>query len=201
MTKTQTPTPETAGHAPTGGRKTKLLRLGLLAAFLVACYAIASATGILEEITTESIRETVAGAGWWGFVLFVGVYTFGILIQIPGLVFIAGAIVAYGQLWGGVLGLVGTVVALSASFLVVRGVGGRSLDVIPGKFMKRILARLESAPITTTILLRLLFWLAPPVTYALALSRIRYRDFILGSTIGLIPVIAVASIFFDYLFT
>jgi len=48
--------------------------------------------------------------------------------------------------------------------------------------------------------LRLVFWLAPPVNYALALSKVRLRDFILGSVLGLLVPIGIATFFFDWLF-
>ena len=61
---------------------------------------------------------------------------------------------------------------------------------------RAILARLEERPIRTVALLRLFLWLAPALTYALALSRIRYRHYVAGSAIGLaLPVAAAAALF------
>jgi uncharacterized membrane protein YdjX (TVP38/TMEM64 family) len=43
-------------------------------------------------------------------------------------------------------------------------------------------------------LLRLVLWMAPAVNYALALSPVRYRDYAIGSAVGLaIPVAAAAA--------
>ena len=183
------------------GKKPQLLRIGILVVILLGFYLLASYTGFLEELTVENVRETVSEAGLWGVFVYLVAYTLGLMIQIPGLVFVAAAIMVFGKFWGALLGFVGTVIAISINFVFIRSVGGRALDLIPGKFMKRVLDRLETNPIKTTVALRLIFWLAPPVTGALALSSIRYRDFIIGSALGMVPIITVAAVFFDYLFT
>ncbi len=64
---------------------------------------------------------------------------------------------------------------------------------------RRILDRLVTQPIRTVALLRLIFWMAPPLNYALAMSNVRYRDYLVGSAIGLTVPIAGVSLFFDWL--
>jgi uncharacterized membrane protein YdjX (TVP38/TMEM64 family) len=46
-------------------------------------------------------------------------------------------------------------------------------------------------------LLRLVFWLAPPVNYALALSNIRFRHYFAGSLLGLVLPIALIATFVE----
>ena len=186
---------------PPPSKLARLARVGVLVLAMVLVYVVASKSGVLDELTVEKVRTSVSGTGWWGIITYFGVYTLGLLVQVPGLVFVGAAIMVYGQLWGALLGFAGTIVAMSINFFFIRSVGGKALDLIPGKTMKRLLEKLETHPVKTTIVLRLLFWLAPPVTGALALSKIRYRDFILGSSLGMLPIITFASIFFDYIFS
>ena len=63
-----------------------------------------------------------------------------------------------------------------------------------------MLARLDERPVTTVIVLRTLLWLAPPLNYALALSSIRFRHYLIGSALGLLLPVAGAALFFDWLF-
>ncbi len=192
--------PEAAEASAAPDRRKRLLRMGLLVLLLGGLFALASATGVLNDIDPERIRQIVAAAGWWGFALYLALFTLGILVQIPGMMFVAAAIVAYGQVSGGVLGLVGAMVATSINFWIVRGVGGRSLDALPIKPMRKILDRLQTSPVQTVVLLRTLFMLAPLLNYALALSNVRFRDFFVGSFLGLLGPIALATIFFDFFF-
>ena len=57
----------------------------------------------------------------------------------------------------------------------------------------------EARPVQTIALLRLVLWLAPPLSYALASSNIRMRDHILGSAIGLIPPVLAVTLLSGYL--
>jgi uncharacterized membrane protein YdjX (TVP38/TMEM64 family) len=47
--------------------------------------------------------------------------------------------------------------------------------------------------------LRLFLWLAPALNYALALSPIRYRDYLAGSAIGLVVPVGAATMLLEYL--
>ncbi len=60
--------------------------------------------------------------------------------------------------------------------------------------------RLDERPITTVLLLRTVFWLAPPLNYALALSSVRFRHYLIGSAAGLVAPVGGAAVFFDWLF-
>ena len=66
--------------------------------------------------------------------------------------------------------------------------------------MKKLLAQLDRQPVRATALLRLFFFAAPPVTYALALSGMRFRDYMAGSVLGLTPTLIGLIFFFDAIF-
>lgn len=185
-------------QAPSG--KAALWRVGALAALLLGAWAVASATGLDQHLTTDAVRAAVAEAGFWGIPIYLGLAVLGALIQIPGMVFIAAAIVAFGQIQGSALGMIGALLAISTSFLVVRGVGGKPLGAIRSERARKLLAGLDRRPIRTTALLRLFFFLSPPLTYALALSNIRFRDYFLGSLLGLVAPLAVVTSLFNVCF-
>lgn len=192
------PAPETAPETPPSqkNRKKLWLRVGALVLFLVVTYVIAWATGAKDYLTLEKTRELVVACGYWGWLAYLGIFTVGELIHIPGMVFVAAGILAFGKVIGGPLSFVGAIVSVSVSFLVVRAVGGKPLTELPWAFARRLMARLEERPIRTVFLLRLLFFMAPPLNYALALSGVKFRDYFIGSTLGLIaPMIALVLAF------
>jgi uncharacterized membrane protein YdjX (TVP38/TMEM64 family) len=61
------------------------------------------------------------------------------------------------------------------------------------------LARLDRRPLLAVLVLRTLFQTMPTLNYALALSGLRLRDYLLGTVLGLPLPIAVYCIFFDSL--
>lgn len=174
------------------------IRLGLLVLVLVGIVVVAKVTGLTDELSVEAVRATMESAGPWGFVAFLGVFALGELVHIPGVVFVAAAIFAYGRVVGGAAAYVGALLSVCISFWVVRGVGGRLLDEVQRPFFRKWLDRLERQPIRVVSVLRLIFWMAPALNFALAMSNIRFRDYLLGSIAGLLVPIALASLFVDW---
>ncbi len=174
------------------------LRLVLLAVFLIGLFVIGAATGWTDRFTLEGVREAIAGAGVWGFAIFLGAFAIGELLHVPGFLFVAAAVLAYGRVLGAGAAYVGAVVSVVVSFAVVRGVGGRALGGLKNARVRKILDRLEERPVRVVAILRLLLWMAPPLNYALALSPVRFRDYLIGSALGLLLPIAFASAFLDW---
>jgi uncharacterized membrane protein YdjX (TVP38/TMEM64 family) len=173
------------------------VRLTLIALVVVAVYASGRATGLTESLTPQALRALFANAGAAGVVLFVTAFTLGMLAQLPGLLFIAVAVLAYGREMGAVVALGGAVVAASVSFVVVRRFGGNALAELESPFVRRLLARLDDRPLSSVILLRVVFGVAPFLNYALALSSLGFRDYLIGSVIGMTVPIGIAALILD----
>jgi len=65
----------------------------------------------------------------------------------------------------------------------------------------RLLGRLDAHPVSSVALLRTLFQTAPALNYALAMSGIEFRRYLVGTLIGLPLPIALYCVFFDALTT
>ena len=61
-----------------------------------------------------------------------------------------------------------------------------------------LLHRLDQRPIRTVFILRLLLFLAPPLNYVLAMTNVRYRDYLIGSALGLVPGLLLVALLFDW---
>src|SRR5215813_5648530 len=109
---------------------TRWWRLVLLAVLVVGLFVVARVTGLNAYLSTERIRALTAAAGFWGPIAFVLIFCVGELVHVPGAVFVAAAVVAYGRATGGVLAFVGELAAVSVSFVVVRTIGGKPLAAI-----------------------------------------------------------------------
>jgi uncharacterized membrane protein YdjX (TVP38/TMEM64 family) len=179
-------------------RRNTKLRLLALVALTLGLLALARFTGLTDELTTERLRASLESAGTLGMLLFIAVFTLGELVHIPGWVFCFAAILAYGRVLGGGLSFLGAVVSVVVSFVIVRTIGGRALEEIERPFMKKLLRRLDKHPLQTVFVLRTLFWMAPPLNYALALTNVRFRAYVLGSALGLVLPMVGLSVFFDF---
>lgn len=187
--------PELAAESVPGPRKAPVwVRLVGLALLIVALVVIGRLTGLSDYLEDpERLQAQVQSAGAWGVLILIAAFTVGLFIQVPGIVFATAAIFCYGRFWGGLLAYFGAVIAVSAVFVCVRGVGGQALGEIEKPWVKKILSQIDTHPLRTVTLLRLVFWSSPQLNYALALSKVSFRHHLLGTMIGLIPIkIAVA---------
>ncbi|MAQ15325.1 MAG: DedA family protein [Sandaracinus sp.] len=190
---------EEAGSVTDEPQAPSKLRLVLLGVFMAGLFVFGWASGWADHFTLEGIRDAIQSAGAWGIFLFIGAFAVGELLHVPGVVFVAAAVLAYGELVGGITAYVGALVSVAVSFGVVRGVGGRALGSIGHPRVRKILDRLEERPVRVVALLRLILWVAPPLNYALALSPVRFRDYMVGSAIGLVIPLTLAALFLDWL--
>jgi uncharacterized membrane protein YdjX (TVP38/TMEM64 family) len=181
-----------------GARKARLIAVVALS---VALIAVGKATGIVDQINVESLRAYVGGAGALGIVVYIAAFAAGQLLHVPGMIFVGAGILAYGKAIGFGVALAGAIMAVSLSFIVVRSIGGRALADVERPFVRKVMARLDARPITTVLLLRTFLWLNPGLSYGLALSNIRLRDFVIGSALGLVGPILMVTVLFEVVFT
>ena len=169
----------------------------LVIAGLAAVFVIATLSGALDGITPDRVREAILEAGPWGVALFIVVFAVGELLHVPGMVFVMAGVLTYGRTHGFLVGLVGAVVSVTVSFVLVRALGGQALGQLKWRWMQRALEALDRRPFRTVALLRVVLWISPPLTFALAMSRVRLRDYVLGSAAGLVVPVLFVSVAFE----
>ncbi len=176
------------------------LRLLLLAALLGGIFLVGRQTGLIERINLSWLQTTVREAGPWGVGVFALLFAAGVLVQLPGMLFVATGMLVYGKLAGYFVCFLGAIVAVCASFLMVRAVGGQALGAVQKPWIVKLLVKLDEHPVRWMVVLRSVAFISPPLNYALALTRIRFRDYALGSALGLVGPMAIVTVFFDWLF-
>lgn len=169
----------------------------------VALFALLAAVGRFgpwgDSFSFAGLSQSIQEAGSLGFALFLGAFCILPLVQVPGLLFIALAMMLYGPTTGAVVAYGGAVLSTTVSFLVVRSVGGDALRSLPFAWAQKALSNLEERPVRTVVLLRMALWMIPPLNYALALSGLRFRHHFIGTALGLILPILGAALFSEAL--
>jgi uncharacterized membrane protein YdjX (TVP38/TMEM64 family) len=106
---------------------------------------------------------------------------------------------ALGRTWGGIATYVAASLSCVMTFFTIRFVGGDALRQLNNKIAARLLRQLDAHPINSILLLRILFQTMPALNYALALSGVKFRDYLIGTLLGLPLPIILYCVFFDYL--
>lgn len=174
-------------------------RLLLLALFLGLLLAVFELSGLREHLSLQYLKDILLAHKGWGLVVFSLLFALGNLIHIPGWIFLAAAVLALGPVWGGLATYVAATFSCCTTFFLIRLLGGDALREPENRLVRRIIAYLDRHPVGTVILLRTLFQTVPALNYALSLSGVRFRHYLIGTLLGLPLPIAVYCLFFDFL--
>ncbi len=170
----------------------KHMRPLLVIALLVTVTLVLRSAGVTAWFDRGRVVEMVASAGPFAPLSFVALFVAAVAVQVPGLLFVALAPTLFSLEEAWLLSVVASNLAVVLNFELVRRLGGQPLAEIENKDLKKLFDRLEEQPLRTVILLRLITVMFPPVTSALALTKLRGRDHFVGSALGmLLPITAL----------
>ena len=177
-------------------RYRRLLAVLLFAATL---FGLAEIFGLREHLSLATLQATLAHNPLGGLAAFVLLFSLGNLVHIPGWIFLAAAVLALGEIRGGIATYIAACVSCAVTFVLVRTVGGNALQQLDNRIAERLLTRLHAHPVRIITALRALFQTLPALNYTLALSGVGLRSYLAGTVLGLPLPIALYCIFFDYL--
>jgi uncharacterized membrane protein YdjX (TVP38/TMEM64 family) len=174
-------------------------RLLAVLGLVLALALVAQLSGLRSQLTVQYLQAQLHANPWSGLALFVLLFCVGNIVQLPGWIFLAAAVFAFGRTQGGLVTYVAANVSCLFTFVTIRLLGGNVAATLKSPLAQRLLAQLHAHPVRNVVLLRTLFQTLPALNYALALSGLRRRHYVLGTLLGLPLPIAVYCVFFDYL--
>lgn len=180
--------------------KKQLYKLIGFLILIVTLFILKQFTPLGEKMTIEFMQSVFEPLGPWGIAIYLAVFCVGIILQLPGILFIAASIPIFGNLTGTLVAYSGSVLAVVASFYFARVIGGNALAHIKNQRVQNILGKVERNPVKTIIVLRSFMWVSPPLNYALAFSTVSSRTYIIGSALGLLGPVLVISIGYNCFF-
>lgn len=168
----------------------RALLLLLVGAFIAGAIW-AYATG---RVSVGSIDRWLESLGPIAPAMFVGAFVGGAMIGLPGMVFVVAGRLTFGAETGFALGYGGGLLACILPFATARRLRrGEERPWQPkNRHVRRAFDMVESRPLRAVILMRLVLWFNPPLSYALAMTRVPAREYVAGCAIALLPVVAMA---------
>ena len=168
----------------------RLRWLGILAALAVAAIFCTERGRAALVSTLPGLLDAL---GMAGPVLFVGVFSIAVSAFFPVLPFVFVGAVTYG-LWGGTaVNVAGTALGASLAYAGARVLGAGLLQrTLPRGWGDKLEGLLERQPTYAVFVLRVLpFFPYAPTSFALGLTRVRFRAFLWGTLAGSVPMTLV----------
>lgn len=174
-------------------RRTRRLVLG---AFVVAFVAGAVYLWRSGLVTPTSVDAWLESLGPAAPAIFVGAFVGGSFIGLPGMAFVIGGRLAFGPWLGFTVGYGGGLLAVTIPFVFARRLRRAGSDPWRprNRHLARVFERIETHPLLAVVLLRLVLWFNPPLSYALAFTGVSLRVYVVGCALALAPVVAAAMV-------
>jgi uncharacterized membrane protein YdjX (TVP38/TMEM64 family) len=176
---------------------------GTVAAAVLGTLALLWQVLPLEDFgVVDSVRAGIVSlrGSPWAVPIVLAVFVVGSLVAFPITVLIGTTILTLGPGPGFVGAALGTLLGAAASYGMGRLVGRKPLQRLLGDRLRRFDRKLERRGIITVALIRKVP-VAPftIVNMAMGASAIRFRDFIAGTALGMVPGIAAFALVGDSL--
>jgi uncharacterized membrane protein YdjX (TVP38/TMEM64 family) len=148
----------------------------------------------------DEMRVLMDSFGPYGSLVFIGLCIAGVFLHLPEIILIALGGLLFGVVKGFIYGWIGAIAGSTGTFLcvryILRDVFQKSLE---SRFhrLQAFDERLAEHGFLTVLLLRLVLFLAPPLNWAIGLTKVQFCHYIAGTALGVIPGIAITCYFSD----
>lgn len=173
----------------------RLLRLLGAVALVAAVVWATQAVDLTPYLNEAEMQRLVAAHAPYGPLVFMALCMAGILLTMPELLIIMAGAPAFGPVATFVYAWTACVLGTIISFSIARFVAHDHFQRLLVQRFPRLLLldqRLERHGFATVLVLRLLFILAPPLNWGLGATRVRLRDYVAGTAVGIVPWVAAA---------
>ncbi|MFI5338588.1 MAG: TVP38/TMEM64 family protein [Candidatus Methylomirabilales bacterium] len=170
-----------------------------LALFLLLSLVFLRYTGAGGHLSKGGIQALVGRSGLLAPAVHVVVYAVGTTALVPATVFTLIGAVVFGKFLGTIYNLIGATGGAALSFLAARHLGRDfAARLLRGK-VRGLDAKAEQHGFILISYLRLAYFPFAPLNYAAGLTRMRFRDYLGGSALGMLPGILIFTCFLDEL--
>ncbi len=146
-------------------------------------------TPLREQFTRANLQNLVAHLRslWYGPLVLIGMYAAGCIVALPATIFVLAAGVIWGWQLGSVYAITGGLLGAVAAYFVALFLGEGLLDRF-GSAGQAVRRQVESSGFTKMLVIRLIP--GPPFAvwnFAAGIARMRFRDYVAATFLGLIP--------------
>jgi phospholipase D1/2 len=171
-----------------------ILLAGIVGVFLIALtlwHASGSAT--LPNLRDVSAWMAPHRRAWYALPLVVAIFTIFGLVLVPVLLMIAATGLAFGPWLGPLYAMAGSLSSASVGFAIGRTLGRRRVERIGGRRVARINLALERNGTLAVFFLRKVPAPFMVANIVIGASRVRYRDFVVGTLLGMAALVVALA--------
>jgi uncharacterized membrane protein YdjX (TVP38/TMEM64 family) len=176
-------------------RRKGLLKGFILLLFVLSAVYVVRFTPLRQLLTPENVGGFLDRAGFWAPVLFVLFYAAGVSLFLPGTLLTGLGAAIFGPYRGFLYVWIGAMCGASAAFFIGRTLGRDLAASMIGDRLKRYDEAVTRNGFATVLYLRLIYFPFTPMNFGMGLTGVRFRDYFLGTGLGILVGTFVLTFF------
>jgi uncharacterized membrane protein YdjX (TVP38/TMEM64 family) len=179
-------------------RTKSLLKLALLVSLVGGAVCVVRFTEFGQTFNTQALRDWIESFPLaFAPLIYIAVYIIGTVLLVPGTILSFVGALLFGAYLGTVYTWIGATIGATLAFLLAKSLGRDFVDQLLGGRFADFERRLEKHGFTSLLILRLLPWFPfNGINFGSGLTRIRLRDYVLATAIGILPGTFVYQLLF-----
>jgi uncharacterized membrane protein YdjX (TVP38/TMEM64 family) len=171
--------------APVKKRK-GLIKALVFLAFIMSAIVIIRHTPVRVYLTAEALTAFLESAGIWASVVYIIAYAVGVCLFLPGTLLTGIGAAIFGAYWGFVYVWIAAMLGASGAFFIGRTLAREFAASLIGDKLRKYDDAIERNGFATVLYLRLLYFPFTPMNFGMGITKVRFKDYIFGTGLGII---------------
>jgi len=165
-----------------------IIKFSALIFFVIAIILLFKYTSIRSYINATKLQEFIQSFGFWAPLVYIVIYAIAPILMFPGSILSLAGGLAFGPLWGTAYTALGATIGACGAFWVARIMGRGFVEKLAKGKSKTFDDSAAEHGLQIILLLRLVpLFPFNALNYAAGLSKIKFKDYFIGTLIGIIP--------------
>jgi len=171
---------------PTKKTSKPIFKAVVFVAFIVGAIFLIRFTPVKNYLTADALGSFLEAAGLWAPVVYMMIYAVGVCLFLPGTLLTGLGAAIFGAYWGFLYVWIGAMMGASAAFFIGRTLGRDFAASLIGNKLKKYDDAIERNGFATVLYLRLVYFPFTPMNFGMGLTKVRFRDYVAGTGLGII---------------
>jgi uncharacterized membrane protein YdjX (TVP38/TMEM64 family) len=171
---------------PTKKTSKPIFKAIVFAIFIIGAIFLIRFTPVKNYLTADALGSFLETAGLWAPVVYMMIYAVGVCLFLPGTLLTGLGAAIFGAYWGFLYVWIGAMMGASAAFFIGRTLGRDFAASLIGNKLKKYDDAIERNGFATVLYLRLVYFPFTPMNFGMGLTKVRFRDYVAGTGLGII---------------
>ena len=155
-------------------------------AFIISAIVVIRFSPVRDYLTAEALGSFLENVGFWAPVVYIITYAVGVCLFLPGTLLTGLGAAIFGAYWGFVYVWIAAMLGASGAFLIGRTLAREYASTLIGDKLKKYDDAIERNGFATVLYLRLVYFPFTPLNFGMGITKVRFKDYILGTGLGII---------------